>query len=64
MKFRDLKIGDTFDFISTNQSLNSFLSRCKKISPRKYRANKTNHQVGSVHVEVYHVNVNEEKEDE
>jgi len=56
MKFRDLKIGDTFDFISPNKLANSFFERCKKISPRRYRANKKKYQVGSVHAEVYHVN--------
>jgi len=62
MKFRDLKIGDTFDFISSNPLWNSFYLICEKVSPRKYKAGNMTYTVGSVHAEVYHVN--EEKEDE
>lgn len=62
MKFKDLKIGDTFDFISPNHSWNSFFETCKKISPWEYEANGRTHTVGSAYAEVYHVN--KEKEDE
>jgi hypothetical protein len=66
MKFRDLQIGDTFDFIGPDNMLNSFYSRCTKISSRKYRwenpiqcslspAKYLETRVGSINVEVYHV---------
>lgn len=43
MKFKDLKIGDTFDFINDSKvGYNSFFMRC------------TN-QIGSINCEVYHV---------
>lgn len=75
MRFRDLKIADTFDFISPNIGYNSFFKTCLKISARKYVVKVTtriNHKrcieetheykIGSIDCEVYHVN--EEKEDE
>ena len=37
MKFRDLSIGQTFDWIDdANPSHNHFFHRCRKISARKY----------------------------
>ena len=59
MKFKDLKPGDTFDFVSPVASQNSFYERCEKISTRKYKYS-TLHgpfesQVGSINVEVYNV---------
>lgn len=55
MKFRDLNIGDTFDFIKPGRLHNSFTKRCTKISARKYRDNMHTHTVGTVNVEVYNV---------
>lgn len=68
-RFRDLKIGDTFDFISPETGYNSFFKTCTKISARKYsrvvdvrisgrRKIKEVHeyQVGSIDCGVYHVN--------
>lgn len=57
-KFRNLKIGDTFDFISPNRTLNSFYDRCRKLSARVYSSLDTGytHRVGSGDCQVYHVN--------
>ncbi len=61
MKFRDLKIGDTFDFISPDRMLNSFYERCRKVSARCYRDDKRNrYEVGTINCDVYHVNEPEE----
>ncbi len=63
MNFQDLKIGQTFDFISPT-IYNSFYERCRKIGARTYTAlvddGKTNMRygimrVGSVKAKVYHV---------
>lgn len=57
MKFRDLSIGDSFDFIGPDRRYNSFYLRCRKISTRKYRDERgTEHQVGSINASVFHVN--------
>lgn len=57
--FKDLSIGDTFDFVNMAQpTMNSFYRRCVKVSTRKYQAieePKTMYQVGSVSARVYHV---------
>lgn len=60
MKFEDLAIGQTFDWISPERSAftrNSYFKRCVKISARKYEsidgADKCT--IGSVKVTVYHV---------
>lgn len=57
VKFRDLQIGDTFDFISPNAMLNSYHLRCKKLSARTYTPVDAPHalRVGSINVEVYHI---------
>jgi hypothetical protein len=56
MKFRDLQVGSTFDWISPNHSFNSFFLRCKKLSARKYNdSTGQDHRVGSINAEVYHV---------
>jgi hypothetical protein len=56
MKFKDLKTGQTFDFIGPDFTLNSFTLRCEKISPRQYRDEKgAVHQVGTISCKVYHV---------
>lgn len=56
MKFRDLNIGDSFDWINDASIYNSFFLRCVKISTRKYRDERgTEHRVGNVSAPVYHV---------
>lgn len=61
-EFRDLSIGDTFDFISPDRILNSFYETCKKVSARRYSYHNTQFnkdfigEVGSIHAKVYHVN--------
>ena len=61
--FKDLNIGDSFDFISPNIGYNSFFHTCTKLSPRKYtweiEEETFDSQVGSINVEVYHVNEKE-----
>jgi hypothetical protein len=67
MKFRDLEIGTTFDFVDdVHPSWNSFYPRCTKVSARGYtwlqrhpgetepdRMMRSN--VGTIDVDVYHV---------
>lgn len=54
-EFREISIGDTFDFISGTH-YDSFFRRCEKISPRKYKDAQGNvYRVGSIHCKVYHV---------
>ena len=55
-KFRDLAVGDTFDFIS-GTTHDSFYEPCTKTSARKYRALNSGMdcQVGSINAVVYHV---------
>jgi len=61
MKFRDLHIGDTFDFVSNNRMFNSFFDRCIKVSARKYKSidNPRNaeftYTVGTINCSVFHV---------
>ena len=58
-EFRQLAIGDTFDFVNMSQPMmNSFYRRCVKISTRKYQAiedPKDIYSVGSISARVYHV---------
>jgi hypothetical protein len=62
-KFRDLKIGETFDWMGPNQMHNSFFKCCRKISDRKYVAvlptgdmsNEGPMSVGTINAKVYHV---------
>jgi hypothetical protein len=55
MQFRDLHIGDTFDFIGPDNMLNSFYRRCVKTGPRSYACeNGGRYTVGSVSAAVYH----------
>lgn len=52
-RFKDLEIGETFDWIGGIYP--SFFKRCVKISPRKYRdSDGTEYQVGSIFALVYH----------
>ena len=60
MKFRDLAVGQTFDFISpAANAQNSFFRPCMKISKRKYRTigggTIQTYQVGTIDCEVFHV---------
>ena len=56
MKFRDLTIGQSFDFISDNRSLNSFYDRCIKTSARQYQSleSATVYTIGSINAAIYH----------
>lgn len=59
-KFRDLNIGDTFDFVSPRVGFNSYFSRCRKTSTRCYVAIEGEDEprtmrVGSINAEVFHV---------
>ena len=60
-KFRDLSIGQEFDFIDDeNPMYNSFYTRCVKTSARKYEnadgsVNVISYTVGSINAKVYHV---------
>ena len=59
-KFRDLGIGDTFDFVSPTRHWNNYFARCVKLSARTYMAvdgdtqSSTMH-VGSINVEIFNV---------
>ena len=54
-KFRDVMIGEWFDFIGENRMLVSFWKRCKKISARLYEdEDGMLHRVGSINAKVYH----------
>jgi len=60
MQFKDLSIGDTFDFIGPDRMMNSFYARCRKLSARKYEWEENGIRylgsVGSIKASVYHVN--------
>lgn len=60
MTFKQLNIGDTFDFVAPAPAFNSFYDTCVKIGPRKYRSllrkEHADYSVGSVKCDVYHVN--------
>ncbi len=65
--FKDLSIGETFDWISPNITFNSFYEPCRKISARGYVAVLESGEenprygkmrVGSVSANVYHVGCN------
>jgi hypothetical protein len=56
--FRDLPIGQTFDFIGPFGHANSFYARCVKVSNRKYAEvarPEVVYTVGTIKVQVYHV---------
>jgi len=63
MRFKDLKIGQSFDFINPNAiGQNSFFHRCVKVSARKYKtvSGEAMHgfaayTVGSINAEVFNV---------
>lgn len=55
-QFKDLSIGDEFDFVKPDSRENSFFLRCEKISVRQYRdSNGNRHTVGTVSCAVYNV---------
>lgn len=54
-RFRDLAIGQAFDFVSGTQ-LDSFTLRCFKCSPRRYRDEKGYvHRIGTINCYVYNL---------
>lgn len=60
MRFEDLAIGQTFDWVSDERSAftrNSYFKRCVKVSPRKYESvdGEDKLTVGSVKARVFHV---------
>lgn len=54
-RFRELEIGDRFDFVDPNRpALNSFYKQCTKISPRKYQDTDGEvHKIGSINARVF-----------
>jgi|SRR5216684_2008420 len=55
--FKELSVGDTFDFVSPDIGMNSFYRKCRKISAKRYRDDAyIVHSVGSGFARVYHVN--------
>jgi hypothetical protein len=60
-KFRDLAVGDTFDWISEGDTrmFNSFFKRCVKLSARTYTETEGEelhrYRVGSIGAAVFHV---------
>jgi hypothetical protein len=59
MQFRDLAIGDTFDFIDEqNPTHNSFFDTCVKTTARGYKSLSTDKQyvIGRISAKVFHVN--------
>lgn len=61
MKFRELEVGDTFDWIGPNRQFNSFFDRCVKVSARGYMVagedsnERSAMRVGTIDAEVFHV---------
>lgn len=56
MTFKELTIGQSFDFIGPDRMRNHFFHRCEKISARKYRDEYgIDHAVGTISCNVYHV---------
>jgi hypothetical protein len=75
MKFKDLQVGETFDFVSPKPELNSFTDRCVKMGKRQYGSLKQNkakpvqmfgydiyavYNIGTTNAEVYNVGENRE----
>jgi len=66
-RFRDLAVGQHFDFVDDSRSFNSFFGRCHKLSARTYGWYVTDWEkagnplkvitsrVGSINVQVFHV---------
>lgn len=56
LQFKNLHVGDTFDFVAPNSRTNSFFLRCIKISPRKYRdSSGTEHRIGRDLCRIYNI---------
>jgi hypothetical protein len=63
MKFKELKIGQTFDWVNPAVRHNSFFKRCRKVSDRSYvvllpygdMSNEGLIKVGSINAEVFNV---------
>lgn len=57
-RFRDLSVGDTFDWINDRQpTFSSYFAACEKTGPRTYVSDDGHrHRVGSINAVVYHVN--------
>lgn len=59
--FRDIQVGDKFDFDSGQLGCVSFYDRCVKTSNRKYQSLKRPQdfpdgmEVGTTHVKIFHV---------
>jgi hypothetical protein len=61
-KFRDLRIGETFDFIHNEWYRPSFFKPCRKTSTRKYVDNTgQDHTVGSINTTAFHVGEHADK---
>ena len=58
-QFRNLTVGDVFDFVGPDRLYNSFYATCTKVSPRCYTWDGLDgplkSRVGSVSCEVFHV---------
>lgn len=58
VKFRELSVGQTFDWIAPDPTRTSFYLRCTKITARKYRDERGDtHEVGTINAAVYHAEV-------
>ena len=57
MTFRNLAVGQTFDWIDDKAiGSNSFFLRCTKTGPRTYRDSQGfDHRVGTINAKVFHV---------
>jgi hypothetical protein len=54
--FKQLRIGQWFDFVGPNHMMNSFHKRCQKVSARRYLdEDGIMHNVGSISARVYNV---------
>ena len=56
MKFKELIIGNSFDFIGPKNDYNSYYKRCTKISPRKYKSDDgETHTIGTINCKIHHI---------
>ena len=58
IKFRDLAVGDSFDFVNDKEpTFTSYFATCTKTGTRTYVSDDGHkHRVGSINARVYHVN--------
>lgn len=58
-QFKDVKVGQTFDFVGPEPMYNSFYDTCVKTGQRSYRSllrtEHADYRIGSINCEVYHV---------